>query len=814
MKTIPLILLLSLLGLLLIAFSSFMTSDQVDSEGRVLYTAVFPSEIRPNSVFRIIATVEKAPSPTRFIFTITHGVDQIIISNYETIKEQQQTSIFLKIPALLPTWRNYSLKVKVFPDGQDPSEESSPLTISYVETTLIIQTDKSIYKPNELIQYRVLLLDRRFQPLDPPRNISVAIRDPDGNIIHAISNQPIPSKRGFISDKLKLSSRTKTGEWKIQAFIEEGTTDSSSSPAPSYSTIIDAPKSQNLAPIYTESKVFYVQKRTSSKVILNMKISPSYVSEKFPKVTAFISPVYSSLKPVFFAICSFSLKRLNVSGYEKTTTFIHDQGPNSKGRFTEEFNTKTDLQLQSHEIANEPTLAITAFCVERYTGSLYEETIEFKMFKYPYRIQLISDREVLKPSMNHTVRIRITFPHNNKLILDGEQIQIQYVRKDQEQNQPAEIIRRSSEGEFLYTFFIEEFHLPGRYISLIVTYKELNQTFDLKLSPKSYFEKYLVLSINQNLSSLSITEEEKDVSLEIKSTFNLKGLSIIGLSNGDIVYNNYLTHSELESNGYFIPIRVPKRVGPSMTFIAYTVDVTDEFIVSDVSNFNVLQARRMDVNLTLSTLKSEPGNNITISVKGFTNSIIGLRAVDESVVEEDKADDDFSATRLISAGYRFEGKRKNAGRGFKGDNTERDMISCGLTLIGNVKKGREREKSVREEDEKKANEYIKVKQSVLSYESFGCKYMAWIKRSWFCVEPSKPIAKSSREVKIEMNESQESPANQSEPEQQEIKFHNNILDTWIWEEVESSQNGFTTLQKTVPPSMNSWKFSAFQVISV
>jgi len=475
-----------------------------------------------------------------------------------------------------------------------------------------------------------------------------------------------------------------------------------------------------------------------------------------------------------------------------------------------EFNPKADLYLQPHEIAKESTLVITASCEESPTGKSYEESIDFKMYKYPYQIQLVSDKEYLKPKINHTVGIRITSPNNNKPISDADEIQIQYVGLDKEKHRWAEILRNPSKGEFLYTFSVEDSHHLERVISLIVTYKELNQTFDLKVSPKNYFEKYLLTSINQSLSSSSIPTEGKEACLVIHKTFGLDGLNIIGLSNGNIVYNNYLSRSDLDLCGYSIPIKILRRVAPFMTFVAYTVHTLDEFIVSDVSKIYVQQAARVGVDLTLSTLKSRPGHNVTISVKGLSDSAIGLRAVDKSVLREDELDedDDFSETRLISAGSRLEGKRVVPDPAFKGDNTEKDMMSCGLVLITNVKKGRENEKKMWEEDEERR----KTKVAAVSDESFYCKALGWIKYSWFCVPPKKPDLMPSRqdeEREAYEFDTTEPPA--ADPPQQKKRIKNNLPDTWIWEDVELSEDGLVTIEKSVPPSINSWTFSAFQV---
>ncbi|CAG7728605.1 unnamed protein product, partial [Allacma fusca] len=92
-------------------------------------------------------------------------------------------------------------------------ENTTELVFNPKSSTIIIQTDKPIYKPGELLQFRVLLLDRSFRPKGPGP-LDILLKDGQNNVIKKWSNAI--ALRGLFSAEVPLSSEPNYGDWTIE----------------------------------------------------------------------------------------------------------------------------------------------------------------------------------------------------------------------------------------------------------------------------------------------------------------------------------------------------------------------------------------------------------------------------------------------------------------------------------------------------------------------------------------------------------------------------------------------------------------------
>lgn len=92
-------------------------------------------------------------------------------------------------------------------------ENTTQLDYSAKSSAIMIQTDKPIYKPGELVQFRVLLLDRSLRPKGPGP-IDVIAKDSKGNVIKQWRNAVV--QRGMFSAELQLSSQPNLGDWTLE----------------------------------------------------------------------------------------------------------------------------------------------------------------------------------------------------------------------------------------------------------------------------------------------------------------------------------------------------------------------------------------------------------------------------------------------------------------------------------------------------------------------------------------------------------------------------------------------------------------------
>lgn len=94
---------------------------------------------------------------------------------------------------------------------------STELTYNSKSASIIIQTDKPIYKPGEIVKFRVLLLDRLLRP-HGPGPINIHFKDGQGNIINQWQNAIV--QKGIFSGELPLSEEPNLGDWSVNVGLK------------------------------------------------------------------------------------------------------------------------------------------------------------------------------------------------------------------------------------------------------------------------------------------------------------------------------------------------------------------------------------------------------------------------------------------------------------------------------------------------------------------------------------------------------------------------------------------------------------------
>lgn len=71
----------------------------------------------------------------------------------------------------------------------------------------MVQIEKAIYAPGQLVQYRVYSIDQNTNAVEPRAKCNVEIRDAYGNLVSSVSN--IKFVKGKYQDKLQLGDKGK-----------------------------------------------------------------------------------------------------------------------------------------------------------------------------------------------------------------------------------------------------------------------------------------------------------------------------------------------------------------------------------------------------------------------------------------------------------------------------------------------------------------------------------------------------------------------------------------------------------------------------
>jgi CD109 antigen len=91
--------------------------------------------------------------------------------------------------------------------------EKQPIKFNAKSFSILIQTDKSLYTPGDLVRYRVLTIDQDTKPVAIKKGLTIEFLDDKNRKIHHMNG--ISTPKGVYVDTFKLSSSTVLGKWKI-----------------------------------------------------------------------------------------------------------------------------------------------------------------------------------------------------------------------------------------------------------------------------------------------------------------------------------------------------------------------------------------------------------------------------------------------------------------------------------------------------------------------------------------------------------------------------------------------------------------------
>lgn len=124
------------------------------------FSIVAPENIRPNSEYHVAVSVHDSPSACDIRVGI-EGVD-----NYRNTREihiEPYSSQLIQMDTGYMAPGNY----KLVAEGLHGIEfrDNAYLTFLSKNASILVQSDKAIYKPGDLVRFRVLVLDMNMKPL-------------------------------------------------------------------------------------------------------------------------------------------------------------------------------------------------------------------------------------------------------------------------------------------------------------------------------------------------------------------------------------------------------------------------------------------------------------------------------------------------------------------------------------------------------------------------------------------------------------------------------------------------------------------------
>lgn len=600
------------------------------------YTVVAPSKLRPSSDYHLSVQLFNSTTGANVNVTISgpsaSGFNQV--SQSVSVNPSEARILNLEIGE----WSkgNYKLIVQgrsVSGDFEFRNETS--LLYDPKSYSVFVQTDKSVYKPSQVVQFRAIIVNPSLVPnvpgslniyikvsgpLSPPLSLNtVNKKDPKENLIKQWKR--IFTHRGVISESFHLSEQPPLGEWSI-------TVDS---------------QGQQFTKSFSVAE--YVLPTFSVDVTL-----PPYATYNRSDVVATVKATYTYGKPVKGEVTLTVQPRIRHS----TILFRPLEQFQSKLRMGDEgsvdipVNIVRDLNLKSDFFERE--IEFFALVEEGLTGRKYNKSAVMKIFHKEVKVDLIKTSKTFKPGLKYTGFLRVAYQDDKPVDDHGPPITLRYgySYNDEAWNNTIEAV--PSKGLVRIDLYPPRVVSGDRVFVIGFRAEYRGQTYyleniDSAQSPSDNFLQVVALNDFQESVTPTSAKVGDEMNFEVNCTEPIKQVVVEVMAKGDIVLARNV-HTEQSRNTLYFSIPITHRMTPKARLLVYYAREENREIVADALHFSVDGVFKTPVAVSSSVSQTKPGGQVDIRVDTKPSAYVGLLGVDQSVLLL-KAGNDISQQDVI-----------------------------------------------------------------------------------------------------------------------------------------------------------------------
>ncbi|XP_073402565.1 alpha-2-macroglobulin-like protein 1 isoform X2 [Dendrobates tinctorius] len=599
-------------GLILLQFCTTV-------DAKLHYALMFPSTMYFNLQNHICLHLEDMKGDSNVMITLTIGRKTTPLLT----KLFQESSSFscnsFQIPNELDMIRQIGTIFLSIQTDDELIHESRRVDIEkkrMMDAQILIQTDKSLYKPGQTVKFRIVSLNSNFQPEEIELPL-VELQDPGKNRIGQMLN--VSLTQGIADLSFSLSTEPLLGTYSIQVKDKVHTFQVEEYVLPKFEVILELPNS-----ILKSMETFTV--KTCGRYTYGKPVQGTYQGSLCQK---FVNPPY-------FLPFSPVRSRGNCINFEGKLDHL---GCSSNTMRSSSYQLSSDV-YRTAPITLEGTVTIR----EEGTGILFSTTSETRIVD-SYRVSFLDPRDTYKPGLPYTVTIEVT--DSKRSPVPGQKVYLTCEQCDVTINET--LVTDDNGHAFCIlentTNWTQQIRLkasttmepePSSRLNPWNPNDDLLPIFPLYSSSKSYLN---LKSLGKDKSCRS--QQEVLVQYIIRNSALQKDTNQMDLY--------YLVtskgHIELSSSQKIMVKSSVTDLQGDLSF-KFSVNVSDSSLiyvlayiflpsgemVADNLKIKMMRCFKNKVSVGFSSDEVLPGTDVSLQVQAAPGSLCGLRVVDKSVV--------------------------------------------------------------------------------------------------------------------------------------------------------------------------------------
>ncbi|XP_025138969.3 alpha-2-macroglobulin isoform X2 [Bubalus bubalis] len=563
-------------------------------------------------------------TPEKGCLLLSHLNETVTVSaSLESVRENR--SLFTDVVAEKDLFHCVSFTLPRSPTRQEvmfltiqvkgPTQEFKKRTTVLVkneESLVFVQTDKPIYKPEQTVNFRIVLLDESFHPLNELVPL-VYVEDPKGNRIAQWQNLEV--ENGLQQLTFPLSSEPFQGSYKV--VVQKGSGGTAEHP-------------------------FTVEEFVLPKFEVQVRM-PKIITILEEEVKVSVCGLYTYGKPVpgrvTMNMCRKYRNPSNCYGEESNAVCEKFSGQlNNEGCFSQQVNTKI-FQMKRQEF--EMKIEVEA--------KIQEEGTEVELTGKGATEITTTITKLSFVTVDSNLRRGIPFT-GQVLLVDGKGVPMPNKVIFITANEANHNSNTTTDEHGLAQFSITTTNIKGTSLSIRVKYKDHSPCYGYQWLSEDHQDAYHSANLVFSQSNSFVYLEPLPRKLPcgktqtVQAHYVLKGEVLKDLkelvfyylimAKGGIVRSG--THTlpveQGEMQGHFsIPVPVESDIAPVARLLIYAI-LPDGEVVGDSARYEVEQCLSNKVGLNFSPGQSFPASQAHLRVTASPQSLCALRAVDQSVL--------------------------------------------------------------------------------------------------------------------------------------------------------------------------------------
>ncbi|KAG4067690.1 hypothetical protein HA402_005462 [Bradysia odoriphaga] len=491
------------------------------------------------------------------------------------------------------------------------------LNLNTKNESIFVQTDKAIYKPSDVVRFRLLVLDENLQLLNAS-NVRIYVIDGAQNRVQQFMNPVF--RKGVFEEKFSLSDSAILGNWHIETLL-----------------------SNNVV----KRQMFEVVEYTlpSFEIILDVKPHVSFAEKQ---ITAFLVAKHTFTE----AAKGNATITAEVENNKKVKSM------NISGKTTVVFHIEDDLGLNVEN--PDQTVKLFVTFTEEVTGKSQNKTAIVQLHAVPYRLLIKTKSDDFKPGLPFTIEATVQYHDNNVLLTDNENpvtVNVTLVEETicnytqtfikGKRKRPRVVFKETCFGGLSalreFKAYLTngtskiQFRVPENVVSLSVSasYLQTKISKNQILSAPSEQNHFIVIKSKTQTPTLN-----ENVTINIQSVKHFTEFSYhVFTTQGRLITSDTIQVVPTKDHDFeFTPTDDIKSKIKIIVF--YITDYGE--IVFDWLHLEFNELKNF-VDVQISEESVEPNDEIRIDITSSPNSYVGLLATDRSLSVLNKRVNDISA---------------------------------------------------------------------------------------------------------------------------------------------------------------------------